>query len=139
MSSKDIESIGMTVLGVAVAVAVSFAVVAVRLGEGFAIPVGIFGAIACAVVLRGPVGQALARRLSGDSSTSSDEVLQHLDDVRARLGELEERLDFTERVLAQTQDSMKLARPGDRMTRWGSFGCSGGGWSGHEGSRLGCG
>lgn len=115
MSSKDIENISMTVLGVAMAVAVSFAVVAVRLGEGFAIPVGIVGSIAFAVVLRGPVGHALARRLGGDTSTASDEVLQQLDDVRARLGEMEERLDFTERVLAQRQDPMKLAHPGDEQ------------------------
>jgi hypothetical protein len=109
MSSKDIESISMTVLGVAVAVAVSFAVVAVKLGEGFAIPVGIFGAIALAVVLRGPVGQALARRLAGDDAGApGEEVLQHLDDMRARLGELEERLDFAERVLAQTDQAARL-------------------------------
>jgi hypothetical protein len=114
MSSKDIESISMTVVAVAVAVAVSFAVVAVRLGEGFAIPVGIIGSIAFAVVLRGPVGHAIARRLAGDSSGSSDEVLQHLDEVRERLGELEERLDFTERVLAQAQDPIKLAHPDER-------------------------
>jgi hypothetical protein len=113
MSSKDIESISMTVLGVAVAVAVSFAVVAVKVGEGFAIPVGIAGAIAFAVILRGPVGQALARRLSGDTSDSGEEALHQLDDVRARLGELEERLDFAERVLAQPQDPMKLAHPGE--------------------------
>ena len=59
MSSKDIESISMTVLGVAIAAVVSFAVVAVRIGEDFAIPVGIISAIAVAVVLRGPVGKAL--------------------------------------------------------------------------------
>jgi hypothetical protein len=113
MSSKDIESIGMTVVGVAVAVAASFAIVAVRLGEGFAIPVGIVGAIAIAVVLRGPVGQAIARRLAGDTPPASDEMLQQLDEVRDRLGELEERLDFTERVLAKSHDAARLAHPGE--------------------------
>jgi hypothetical protein len=113
MSSKDIESIGMTVVAVAVAAAVSFAVVAVRIGEGFAIPVGIFGAIACAVVLRGPVGHALARRLEGTPALPPDEVLQQLDEVRVRLSELEERLDFTERVLAQTQDPTRLPQAGE--------------------------
>ena len=113
MSSKDIESISMTVVGVAVAVAVSFVVVAVNVGEAFAIPVGIAGAIAAAVVLRGPVGQALARRLSGACSDAGDEALHQLDEVRARLGELEERLDFTERVLARGHDQVKLAQPGE--------------------------
>ena len=113
MSSKDVESISMTVLGVAIAVAVSFAVVAVRLGEGFAIPVGIIGSVAFAVVLRGPVGQALARRLGGDTAPPTDELLQQLEEVRHQMGELEERLDFTERVLARTQDSARLVQPGD--------------------------
>ncbi len=113
MSSKDIESIGMTVMAVAVAAAVSYAVVAVRLGEGFAIPVGIIGSIAVAVVLRGPLGEALARRLAGTQEAASEELLQHLDEVRARLGELEERLDFTERVLAQSHEPAKLAHPGE--------------------------
>ncbi|MGH7516675.1 MAG: hypothetical protein ACREOC_04275 [Gemmatimonadales bacterium] len=112
MSSKDIESIGMTVLGVVVAAAVSFAVVAVRVGEAFAIPVGIVASIAFAVVMRGPVGKALARRLEGESAAPSAEVLQHLDDMRARVGELEERLDFTERVLAQSHEPAKLAQRG---------------------------
>ncbi len=111
MSSKDIENLSMMVLGVAVAGAVSFAVIAVRLGEAFAIPVGIVASIAFAVVMRGPLGHALARRLEGSAAAPSEEVQQHLDDVRARLGELEERLDFTERVLAQSQDAAKLAQP----------------------------
>jgi hypothetical protein len=31
------------------------------------------------------------------------------------MGELEERLDFTERVLARTQDSARLVQPGDDL------------------------
>ena len=111
MSSKDIESISMTVLGVAVAMAVSFAVVAVRIGEAFAIPVGIISAIAAAVVLRGPVGKALAKRLAGDTEESNEALLHELEEVRQRMGELEERLDFAERVLAQHQDAARLGRP----------------------------
>ena len=111
MSSKDIESISMTVLGVAIAVVVSFAVVAVRIGEDFAIPVGIVSAIAAAVVLRGPVGKALAKRLAGEADGQNEALLQELEDVRQRMGELEERLDFAERVLAQGQDAARLARP----------------------------
>ena len=80
------------------------------MGEAFAIPAGIVAAIAFAVVLRGPVGKALARRLEGDAAAPSEEVLQQLDDMRVRLGELEERLDFTERVLAQSQEPAKLVQ-----------------------------
>ncbi len=34
-----------------------------------------------------------------------------LDDVHKRLGELEERLDFAERLLAKQRDGERLARP----------------------------
>jgi hypothetical protein len=115
MSSKDVESISNVLGAVLVAAAVSFAVVAVKVGEGFAIPVGIAAAIAFAVVMRGPVGKAIARRLEGGTVEPSDEVLQSLDELRGRLGELEERLDFTERVLARTQESARLAHPGDTV------------------------
>jgi hypothetical protein len=108
MSSKDIESISMTVLGVAIAAVVSFAVVAVRIGEDFAIPVGIISAIAVAVVLRGPVGKALAKRLAGEGEGQHEALLQELDEVRQRMGELEERLDFAERVLAQSEPAARL-------------------------------
>jgi hypothetical protein len=108
MSSKDIESISMTVLGVAIAAVVSFAVVAVRIGEDFAIPVGIISAIAVAVVLRGPVGKALAKRLAGEAEGQNEALLQELDEVRQRMGELEERLDFAERVLAQSEPAARL-------------------------------
>jgi hypothetical protein len=113
VSSRDVESF-TNVLGVAlVAAAISFAVVAVKVGEGFAIPVGIASAIAFAVVLRGPLGKAIARRLEGGPAEPSDEVVQSLDDIRVRLGELEERLDFTERVLARSHESARLAQPDD--------------------------
>ena len=108
MSSKDIESISMTVLGVAIAAVVSFAVVAVRIGEDFAIPVGIVSAIAVAVVLRGPVGKALAKRLAGEAEGQNEALLQELDEVRQRMGELEDRLDFAERVLAQSEPAARL-------------------------------
>jgi hypothetical protein len=114
MKSKDSDSLSLQVVAtVIVAAAVCFTIVATRVGEGFAIPVGIAGAVAFAVVMRGPVGRALARRLEGASAEPSDEVLQTLEDMRVRLGDLEERLDFTERVLAQSQDAARLARPGD--------------------------
>jgi hypothetical protein len=111
VSSKDIESISMTVLGVAIAFAVSFAVVAVRIGEDFAIPVGIISAIAGAVVLRGPVGKALAKRLAGEADPQNEVLLEELENVRMRMGELEERLDFAERVLSQNQEAARLAQP----------------------------
>jgi hypothetical protein len=39
------------------------------------------------------------------------ELRQALDAMQARLGELEERLDFTERLLTKTRDADRLALP----------------------------
>ncbi len=76
-----------------------------ELGPGFAIPVGIVGAITTAAVLTGPVGKALAQRLGLQSPPPPgevpDQVLGELDDLRVRMQELEERVDFSERLLAQ--------------------------------------
>jgi hypothetical protein len=59
-----------------------------------------------AIVLRGPVGKALARRIGGDDEGAIPpelpaEILGELDDLRHRVLELEERVDFSERLLAQ--------------------------------------
>ena len=82
----------------------AYAFLSARLGIGFAIPVGVVGALVIGVTLRGPLGQALARKL-GLREASPDEVtgqmLGELDELRARLQELEERVDFSERLLAQ--------------------------------------
>jgi hypothetical protein len=82
-------------------------------GEGVAIPVGILSAAAGAVILRGPVGKALANRIEGRTlgdAAPPEEVLVELDDLRHRVLELEERLDFTERMLAQSRESAGLPR-----------------------------
>ena len=57
---------------------------------------------AIAKVFKGPIGQALARRIAGSETgpTHDGEVAE----LRARLTELEERMDFTERVLLQQQE-----------------------------------
>jgi hypothetical protein len=72
------------------------------------------------LILRGPVGRALARRLEGSSgnarelSARVDELearLAELEQERVRTTELEERLDFAERLLArQDQAGRELPR-----------------------------
>lgn len=59
-------------------------------------------------VFQGPVGQALARRIQAKSSGGDPEILAELlelrgqvEDLSHRLGEAEERIDFSERLLAQ--------------------------------------
>ena len=63
-------------------------------------------------VFQGPVGQALARRIQAKSGGGDPEVLHEVLELRSqveelshRLGEAEERLDFSERLLAQRSGS----------------------------------
>jgi S1-C subfamily serine protease len=94
----------------AVALAAGFAIPAVALGLGFAIPVGIVAVVAAAVVFRGPLGHALARRLEGGTGQAVDQeaVLHALDEMRGRMAELEERVDFAERLLSQSREPDRL-------------------------------
>lgn len=62
--------------------------------------------------LRSPMGKAFADRLSGRSSGHAElppELFAELDELRARLAEVEERQDFSERILAQRNDPLPLA------------------------------
>lgn len=61
-------------------------------------------------ILFGPIGSALARRLGGRSDPGethaeieqmSERMTAEVDDLRSRLAEVEERLDFAERLLAR--------------------------------------
>ena len=62
-------------------------------------------------ILRGPIGEALARKIGGDrpSGAAPDGEVAEL---RARVAELEERLDFTERVLLQDRQAGELRQGG---------------------------
>ncbi len=90
----------------------------IKLGIAFAIPVGVVGAIAAAIALQGPLGKAIARRLGGGSSIEADEttgaLLGEMDELRHRLAELEERVDFSERLLARPPDRGHLAEESER-------------------------
>ncbi len=58
-------------------------------------------------VFRGPVGQALGRRIGGRQDHLEDEVLELRDAVAGLaddLRETQERLDFTERMLSAGSD-----------------------------------
>jgi hypothetical protein len=65
--------------------------------------------VAAIVILRGPVGRALGRRIEGTGAPDADLLhrveeletrLLAAEQVEGRLAEVEERLDFTERLLA---------------------------------------
>jgi hypothetical protein len=58
-------------------------------------------------IIGGPLGQALARRIGGPVAPGAEQA-HELEDLRARVAELEERQDFTERVLLQERQSARL-------------------------------
>ena len=82
-------------------------------GEDFAIPAILMLGIGGTIVLRGPLGRALARRIEGHAAEPLDmePVLHELDEMRARMAELEERQDFTERLLAREREQVPERLP----------------------------
>ncbi len=66
-------------------------------------------AIAMVKVFRGPIGAALAERIRGGAPPADDQALAaEVDHLRGRLAEVEERLDFAERLLAQAREADQL-------------------------------
>jgi F0F1-type ATP synthase membrane subunit b/b' len=60
-------------------------------------------------IFTGPVSRAIADRVRGRPIAESDPaLLAELDQVRGRLAEVEERLDFAERLLAQARETAQL-------------------------------
>src|SRR5213594_717673 len=91
--------------------------------------IGLALVIGATVVLAGPVGKALAEWIRGWSKTEeqwmamkaakhgvvlggeSERLLAEVDELKRRLTEAEERLDFTERLLAKERGGDRLAPP----------------------------
>jgi hypothetical protein len=79
-----------------------------------------FICVAVTFILRGPLGKALARRIEGTSSPVEDRVqyLEHrvaeLGEAQSRIPELEERLDFAERLLTQQTVQAQRVSPGEQ-------------------------
>jgi hypothetical protein len=59
-------------------------------------------------IFRGPLGEALARRLGGAEPRAASPDGAEMAELQARVSELEERLDFTERVLLQERQAGEL-------------------------------
>ncbi len=84
--------------------------------NGPEVPMSIlFLCVAAVCVLRGPFGRALAERISGRPRTGAEdqdvrELKSEVDELRGQLGEVQERLDFAERMLAR-QDERAGALP----------------------------
>ncbi|HET8625570.1 MAG TPA: hypothetical protein VFM14_18560 [Gemmatimonadales bacterium] len=80
---------------------------------GLVITIGI--TVGFVQVTKGPLGQALARRIQGRSAAADTDVQselaelrEHVDPLRATLEETQERLDFTERMLSHPRTADRL-------------------------------
>jgi len=61
-----------------------------------------------------PLRKALVRKIEGRQAMPDPQLLEEVDLLRDRVGELEERLDFTERLLSQQRDATALHPGGGR-------------------------
>jgi hypothetical protein len=78
------------------------------LGAGVVVAI-IFFCLGIAKILTGPVGEALGDRMRhGRRSRTDATLLAEVDTLRARLDEVEERLDFAERLLATGREADQL-------------------------------
>lgn len=66
---------------------------------------------AFAKIMKGPIGEAMARRLGGKAAEPDRDG--EIAELRARVGELEERVDFAERVLLQQPERTQLPAGGN--------------------------
>ena len=96
--------LGRTLIIVALIAAVT--ALGIAIGEDFIVPLIIVGGALAAYLSKTDVGRALAHRIRhGPEALEAPEVFGELDDLRNRVLELEERLDFAERLLAQPKDA----------------------------------
>lgn len=75
----------------------------------------LFVSLAAVAILRGPFGRAMAERIAGRARTAGEdqetrELKDDIDELRQQLSEVQERLDFAERLLAR-QDERVGALP----------------------------
>jgi hypothetical protein len=79
----------------------------------------IFGGGACIAMAFSPIGRAVADRIRGRSPAGADEMraelAEHrdalqaeLDTMHRELGELSERMDFAERLLAKNREDQRI-------------------------------
>jgi hypothetical protein len=83
----------------------------------FLVPISLFLTVGAVLVFRGPLGKAIGERISGrhgelEHSADAEALRGEVEDLRWRLTELEERQDFTERVLARHKQEGQLP-PGE--------------------------
>jgi hypothetical protein len=79
--------------------------------EGVLAIILIFGGGTLFLLSISPVGKALADRLRGRAQPAPDpELLAEVDALRQEVAELNERVDFTERILAEAHERKELGK-----------------------------
>ena len=82
--------------------------------EGILAITFIFGGGTAFLLAISPIGKAVAERIraKGAVPMQDPEILAEMDALRRDLNELQERVDFTERMLAQNQERQQVGRGG---------------------------
>jgi argininosuccinate lyase len=78
------------------------------------IPIVSVGGFFAWMISLSPVGKAYAEKLKGQggmTGEAAEQVLQAIEDLRQEVTELSERVDFTERMLAQAKEKGLLEPP----------------------------
>lgn len=84
---------------------------------GVMIPIIAVGGFFAWMIALSPLGKALAERVRGggrvvgDGAGDQQEVLAAVDQLRQEVAELAERVDFTERLIAQSRAEQQLPPP----------------------------
>jgi hypothetical protein len=76
-------------------------------GGEIALVSAILGIIAIKI-FRGPIGDAIAHRIANRHVAPDETTSLRVEQLEARLAEVEERLDFTERLLAKARQHAEL-------------------------------
>lgn len=74
--------------------------------------VTLFLTVGSVLILRGPLGRAFADRIAGRHAASDVEIQrlrQDIEELRAELGGMQERLDFAERLLTRERERAQLS------------------------------
>ena len=69
----------------------------------------LFITVGSVLILRGPLGRAFADRIAGRHAAPEPEtqrLRQDVDDLRAELASMQERLDFAERLLTREREQL---------------------------------
>ncbi|MBA3346567.1 MAG: hypothetical protein H0T44_14925 [Gemmatimonadales bacterium] len=82
--------------------------------EGVLVITFLFGGGTLFLLSISPVGKAIAERIrhQGGGAPPDPELLADVDALRQEVAELHERVDFTERLLAQNQERAQVTKGG---------------------------